>query len=97
MTITKKKITKILTEKLNLSFDNSSDILETFLFLIKFNSKNQTVKINGFGTFGTKKTTQRIGRNPKTKESYIISSFKKPVFKASNKIKEILNWTNFFS
>ncbi|MBC8476354.1 MAG: HU family DNA-binding protein, partial [Gammaproteobacteria bacterium] len=34
---------------------------------------------------------KRIGRNPKTKEEYEIRARKKLSFKASNKIKSLLN------
>ena len=38
-----------------------------------------------------KKTLQRVGRNPKTKEFYIIYPALKISFRASKKIKEVLN------
>ena len=91
MTITKKKIAKTLSKNLSVKLENGSDIVDTFLSIIKLNSRKKLVKLSGFGTFGTKKTPHRVGRNPKTKESYIIPSINKPFFKASNKTKEILN------
>ena len=66
-------------------------ILESFLKLVKVNSKTKIVKVNGFGSFNFKETPKRFGRNPKTKESYIIPSMNKLNFRPSNKIKEVLN------
>ena len=53
--------------------------------------KTMKIKISGFGTFSTKRTLERVGRNPKSKESYIIPSFKKLTFNASAKVKGVLN------
>tara|TARA_B110000008_G_C16618529_1_gene423502 strand:- start:14 stop:289 length:276 start_codon:yes stop_codon:yes gene_type:complete len=91
MTTTKKEIAKILSKNVSINLELSSKFIDTFLALIKNNSKSKVIKINGFGSFRYKKTPQRIGRNPKTKESYIIQKSKRFVFTVSNKIKEILN------
>ena len=64
---------------------------ESFLLLIKFQSKSKSLKLSGFGTFSFKKTPKRVGRNPKTQDSYIIPEIKKLNFKPSNKAKEHLN------
>ena len=53
--------------------------------------KNQSVKIHNFGTFKLKRKTKRIGRNPKTKEEFIISDRNVITFKAS---KNIINYIN---
>jgi len=91
MAINKQNISKVLSKKLSISLDESSSILETFLTLIKSKSKINIVKLSGFGSFGYKKSPQRLGRNPKTEESYIIPSMNKLHFKPSNKIKGDLN------
>tara|TARA_B100000780_G_C20916833_1_gene365140 strand:- start:207 stop:482 length:276 start_codon:yes stop_codon:yes gene_type:complete len=91
MTVNKIKVSKILSKKLAISADKSTQLLETFLSLVKCNSKKKIVKLIGFGSFKYKKTPERVGRNPKTKESYIISSRNKLIFTSSNKLKKILN------
>ena len=91
MTINKKNIVKNLSQDLSLSTQSSSDFIEYFLQLVKKNSKKNIIKLSGFGSFGYKKTKKRLGRNPKTRESYIIKPVSKLTFKASNKIKKILN------
>ncbi len=49
------------------------------------------VKIHNFGTFKIKKKNSRIGRNPKTKEDFIISERNVITFKPSKNIKKIIN------
>jgi integration host factor subunit alpha len=91
MNLTKDAITKILEKNSSISNHDASNILESFLLLIKSKSKSKSVKLTGFGTFSFKETPKRLGRNPKTKESYIIDSRTKLTFKASNVLKKILN------
>lgn len=88
---TKLSIAKNISKELGITLKESKKILESVLTIIKNNSKLNDIKFSGFGTFYIHKTKERIGRNPKTKESYIIESFRKLNFKASNKVKETLN------
>ena len=44
------------------------------------------LSINNIGSFNIKKKNERIGRNPKTKEEYLIKSRKVISFKKSNKL-----------
>jgi len=64
------------------------DLFEELILGLKNSSK---VKISSFGTFRKIKKKERIGRNPKTKESAKISAREVIVFKASKKIKDKLN------
>jgi nucleoid DNA-binding protein len=75
----------------DLSSSEATSIMELFLLLIKIKSKSKVVKISSFGSFSFKKTPKRLGRNPKTKDSYIIPVLSKLNFKPSNKIKEKIN------
>ena len=91
MNFSKSDIVKNISRKSLVSAEESKIILESFLSLIKNASKLRLVKLSGFGTFSFKKTPKRIGRNPKTKDSYIIPELTKLNFKPSNKIKENIN------
>jgi integration host factor subunit alpha len=91
MNVTKKDLVKSITKKSLIPSLESSKILEVFMLLIKSKAKLGTVKVSGFGTFSFKKTPKRIGRNPKTQDSYIIQERNKLNFKSSNKIKGKLN------
>lgn len=88
---TKLSISKKVSKKLNLSLIESKSITNYFLKLISSSAKYKKVKISGFGSFALMHSPEREGRNPKTKESYIIHARKKIIFKASNKVKKILN------
>ena len=50
-----------------------------------------SVKISKFGTFTLRRKNQRIGRNPKTKESKIISERNVILFKPSKEFKNYIN------
>ena len=91
MNFSKNDIAKNISKKSLVSYSEAKIILDSFLSLIKYSSKLRTVKLSSFGTFSFKKTPKRLGRNPKTKDSYIIPELNKLNFKPSNKIKENLN------
>ena len=87
----KLSISKNIANELGITLKDSKLLLDKFLLILKKESKLKKVKLSGFGTFYKHTTPNRIGRNPKTLESYIIKPTKKLVFKASVKIKETLN------
>ena len=91
MNLGKKNITKNVSFETDLSSSEAASILELLLLLIKTKSKSNAVKISSFGSFSFKKTAKRIGRNPKTNDSYIIPQISKLNFKPSNKVKEKIN------
>ena len=91
MSFSKKNIAKNISVKINISETESKLLLDSFIKIIKIKSKTSSLKIASFGTFITKKTPKRIGRNPKTKEEFKIPASEKLAFKASNKVKSILN------
>ena len=86
----KKDIVKNISSKALITSESSSLVLEAFIGFIKQN-KNHKIKISKFGTFFLHKSPPRLGRNPKTKEEYIINSRKKLIFKPSNLLKKTLN------
>ena len=92
MSLTKRNIVNNISLRAHVSNQLSSEIFETFLIFIKnsFSTKS-TVKIAKFGTFKTHSSAKRLGRNPKTKKTYEISSRKKLNLQVSNHIKKILN------
>lgn len=70
---------------------DGAKVLEAFILLIKNKAKSGTIKVSNFGSFSFKETPKRFGRNPKTKDSYIIPKLNKLNFKPSKKIKEKIN------
>ena len=91
MGFSKSNIVKNITNKSKVSAGEAAKILESLLLLIKNKSKLRSVKFSGFGSFSFKKTPKRLGRNPKTKDSYIIPQMNKLNFKPSNRIKRDIN------
>ena len=91
MNVNKKNISKRISTKAAIADSDSLNILNLFLNIVVSKARNKQVKISSFGTFRFKKTPKRVGRNPNTRESYIISELNKLSFKPSNKIKGILN------
>lgn len=91
MNLNKNKITKQIVKDTSISYKNSLDILDFFLGIVIEQSKKKSVKLSGFGTFCIKKTPKRIGRNPKSKKSYIIPQLHKLNFKPSNTTKIKIN------
>ena len=91
MSFGKKDICINISSKALIPKDKSKEFLTNFLNLVTSKSKSRIVKISNFGTFYTKNTPQRLGRNPKTKEEFIISKRSKLFFKPSNKIRSIIN------
>ena len=91
MSLTKNNIINNLKKNSSLSVIEASSIFESFLSVIKSKSKSKSVKLSGFGSFSFKKTPKRAGRNPKTKDSYIIPELYKLNFKPSSKVKEQIN------
>jgi len=91
MSFGKKDICKNISSKALILRGDSKEFFTNFLNLVTIKSKSRIVKISNFGTFYTKNTPQRLGRNPKTKEEFIISKRSKLFFKPSNKIRSIIN------
>ena len=71
MSLGKNGIIKNIKSKAQIS--DSKAFFEFFVDLLKKNSKQKIVKVSNFGTFYTKNTPQRLGRNPKTKEEYALA------------------------
>ena len=91
MSVTKKNIIKNINKESLLTIADGTILLESFLMLIKQQAKSNKVKLSGFGTFSFKKTPKRIGRNPRTGNSYIIPELNKLNFKPSNVLKDKIN------
>ena len=51
-------------------------------------SQEEKVQLVGFGSFEVKTRAERVGRNPKTKETIQIPASKTPVFKAGKALKD---------
>ena len=90
--LTKKDLVNIVYMQIGFSKKISENLIEEFFALIVSNlEKNKDIKISNFGTFSIRIKKERIGRNPKTKESKAISKRKVVLFKPSKEFKEFIN------
>jgi len=93
--LTKKEIINSIFMQIGYSKKIAEILLEDFFDII-FQSlkKNKKVKIAKFGTFTLRNKKSRIGRNPKTKETKVISERKVVLFKPSKELKIKINQKN---
>ena len=90
--LTKKDIVNSIYMQIGFSKKISETLLEDIFQIIFKNiiSENK-VKIAKFGTFLLRRKKQRIGRNPKTKITEIITERNVILFKPSNELKQYIN------
>ena len=90
--LNKKDLVNLVYMQLGFSKQISENLIEDFLSTIVFNIKNEKkLKLSKFGTFSIRQKKSRIGRNPKTKETKVISSRDVVLFKPSKEFKEFVN------
>ena len=90
--LTKRDLVNLVYMQLGFSKQISENLIEDFLETIVKNIKyEKKLKLSKFGTFSTRQKKSRIGRNPKTKESKVISSREVVLFKPSKEFKEFIN------
>jgi integration host factor subunit alpha len=90
--LTKKDLVNLIYMQLGFSKQISENLIEDFLSTILKNIIDEKkLKISKFGTFSIRQKNPRIGRNPKTKETKMISSRQVVLFKPSKEFKELIN------
>ena len=90
--LTKKDLVNLVYMQLGFSKQISENLIDDFLSTIVSNIKiEKKLKLSKFGTFSIREKKSRIGRNPKTKETKIISRRDVVLFKASKEFKEFIN------
>ena len=90
--LTKKDLVNLIYMQLGFSKHISENLIEDFFSIIVSNMKSEKkLKLSNFGTFSLRKKKSRIGRNPKTKETKMISSREVVLFKPSKEFKEFIN------
>ena len=88
----KSELIKTLAEEAELSMDEASLVVSTFVDCMKDSLlAGERVEIRGFGSFKIKEYEGYTGRNPKTGESVTVEPKKLPFFRAGKELKEFLN------
>jgi integration host factor subunit alpha len=92
MALTKHAIVEQLQDQLGFPKNQSVDITEALLELIKASLESgDDVLVSGFGKFCVKDKKERKGRNPATGEDAILPARRVVTFKCSGKLRDIIN------
>ena len=88
----KSELIAAVVEKTELSKKDAEKAIKAFEEVVTEElKKGEKVQLVGFGTFEVAERAERIGRNPKTKESMVISASKAPKSKAGKALKDAVN------
>ena len=90
MPVSKKYLANNIAKKLRLSKKDSLFFVNFFFESIAINH-NKKISIRNFGTFESKESPRRLGRNPKSMEEFEIRPRKKLSFRASEEFKKSIN------
>lgn len=88
----KTELIEELATRTSLTQSKSGEIVNTLSdILTEQLEEHEKVSLLGFGTFEVKAYSERVARNPRTKETVAIPAGYKPVFKASKILREKVN------
>ena len=87
----KSEISKDFSQDIGYSSNYSIKLVNDLLDCMIENICNSDLKLKNFGSFKIINKSKRIGRNPKTKEEFIIQSRKSLKFTPSKKFLSLLN------
>ena len=89
--ITKIDIAKELSIKTGYSLELSKILINNLLIVLISSIKKNKLNLKNIGTFRLINKSERIGRNPITKENFVITSRKSISFIASKKLLSVVN------
>ena len=87
----KEDFIKYLSLKKGFSNLLSKKIIDDLIYVLSICIQNGNVNLKNIGSFKTIKKKERWGRNPKTKENYLIKERKSLSFIPSKKILNLIN------
>ena len=88
----KKAIIQNIHSEFGTSLQNVQTITESIIEAITATLlKNKKINIKNFASFSVKEKKERKGRNPKTKEEFLINQRKTINFKVSSNLKKRIN------
>jgi integration host factor subunit alpha len=92
MSLTKDDIVKALAKENGYQLNQSVELVETLLELIKSKlSSGEDVLISGFGKFCIKEKRERRGRNPATGEGMMLGPRRVVTFRCSRQLRDRIN------
>ena len=90
--INKKNVLKEIYSDLGIPISFSGKLIDSILeIIVEDLNKNNKVKISGFGTFKIINKKSREGRNPKSKELFLIKPRKVVSFYPSKEVRKKIN------
>ena len=89
--ITKKDIFETLSNKTGFSSDYSKKVITNLLEIICELIKKNDLSLKNIGSFNIIDKKERVGRNPKTKEEFLIKNRKSIRFTISKNFSKIIN------
>jgi nucleoid DNA-binding protein len=89
--ITKIDIAKELSKKTGYSLELSKILINNLLIVLISSIKKNKLNLKNIGTFRLINKSERIGRNPITKENFVITSRKSISFISSKKLLSVVN------
>ena len=89
--ITKIDIAKELSIKTGYSLELSKILINNLLIVLISSIKKNKLNLKNIGTFRLINKSERIGRNPITKENFVITSRKSISFISSKKLLSVVN------
>jgi integration host factor subunit alpha len=89
--VNKNNIIKNLSKKSGLSLNISKKLIDDLIEIIINEIKYNKLNLKNFGRFKLIKKRKRLGRNPKTKEEFIINSRNAISFVVSKKLLNNIN------
>tara|TARA_B100001027_G_C16234089_1_gene316173 strand:- start:494 stop:796 length:303 start_codon:yes stop_codon:yes gene_type:complete len=93
--LTKKDLVNSIYMQLGFSKQITESLIDDFLMTFVKNLKSEKkLKLSKFGSFSVRQKKERIGRNPKTKETKTISGRDVVLFKPSKEFKDFINLKN---
>ena len=92
MVLTKAKLRENLIATLGMHKSDAAKLVEIFFEeIICLLEQGEQIRLSGFGNFKLLDKKERVGRNPKTRETAIISARRVVVFRAKGKLKNRIN------
>ena len=84
--VTRESIAKQMSIEFGIAYSTIYKKIDKILEIWSNEIIDNDLSINNIGSFKIKKKSERLGRNPKTKEEHLIKSRKVISFKKSNKL-----------
>tara|TARA_Y100001958_G_scaffold157235_1_gene151795 strand:- start:124 stop:411 length:288 start_codon:yes stop_codon:yes gene_type:complete len=89
--ITKREISESLSQRTGFPLSLSKKLVTNLLNIMSDQIKKDNLIIKNLGSFNLIVKNERIGRNPKTKEEFIINKRKTISFSSSKNLTDYLN------